>query len=186
MKESIIKILKNEIHKRFKEHPYDFTSYEIEAQCLLVQKIRERITGFGLVQLDYSIPKIKNEKTTRVKLEWPLSDGKHDIVVFKEGTVFGKDRVIPYEEVDCFIEIKCGWGDSPDAHFYEGVFKDLEAIKKHPEKGILINFIANNFSDLSEESKKKYEDRFNEVKKEYGILPGSISMLYVFRDKILE
>lgn len=183
MKNKIREIIDYGLHHEFQKNPYDFTSYEIEAQFKLAQKIREKITDFATVDLAYSVPEIKG-KTNRVKLEWKLKDGKHDIVIFKPETIFGGDNLISYENVECFIEIKCGWGESPNAHFSDGVKKDLELLKIHPEIGMFIGFISNNFNAMSEKSKKLYEEKFYEMKDTYKIATGS--MLYVFRDRILE
>ncbi|ETR72321.1 MAG: hypothetical protein OMM_01812 [Candidatus Magnetoglobus multicellularis str. Araruama] len=176
---NIIKSVVSKLQKDFSNHPYDFTSYEIEAQVRVYNELMKKIEGTFRVNRPDAVPPFKSEKTPCVKLEWKLGDNRHDIVVFK------KDVTDPesYDDIEGFIEIKSGWGETQDHLLNKSVIKDFVLVQTHANIGYLIIFLANNFYDIS----KKYQDFYRKTldahKKTYGIKEGHVYL--VFRDEIL-
>jgi len=175
----IIKSVVNKLQKDFSKHPYDFTSYEIEAQVRVYNELMKNIKGKFKVNRPDAVPPFKSEETPCVKLEWKLGDNIHDIVVFKE------DVTDPgsYDDIEGFIEIKSGWGETKDHLSNNSVKKDFELVQIHAHIGYLIIFLANNFNDISKEYQDFYIQTFKAHKKTYGIKEGHVYL--VFRDRVL-
>jgi len=176
---NIIKSVVNKLQKDFSKHPYDFTSYEIEAQVRVYNELMKDIKGTFRVNRPDAVPPFKSEKTPCVKLEWKLGDNRHDIVVFKEDVTDPES----YDDIEGFIEIKSGWGETEYHLLNKSVLKDFKLVQTHPNIGYLIIFLANNFHEISKEYQYFYRQTLGEHKKTYGIKGGHVYL--VFRDIVL-
>ena len=123
----------NNLQHDFSLKPYDYTSYEIEAQVRIFNKLNEVIKGKVTVNNDEPIPPFKNLESCRVKLEYVVNQNKHDIVIFKDNS-----KCKSYDDVEAFIEVKVGWGFTKDHLLHPAIKKDFELISKFPNKGFLI------------------------------------------------
>jgi len=165
-----------ELHNDFSLNPYDYTSYEMEAQVKVFNKIKNLIEGKILINNDEPIPPFVILESCRVRIEYRIDKNRHDIVIFKNNS-----NCKSYNDVEAFIEIKVGWGFTKDHLLHPTIKKDLELISKFPEKGFLIIFLSNNFYNLDIRQQRFYTKKLEEHKKNYKINNNHIYL--IFRDK---
>ena len=162
----------------FDQNPSDFVYSEREAQVRLYCELQKHVKGtffFNDNPDDYpAVPRMCNQPTVRLKLEWPHSgEHRHDIVLFKKDAADPKD----YGDVEAFIEVKTGWGADEKILSGSRTQKDFALLSDHPGIGYLVFFVANQFSAME----KSLQDFYLETLDKYE--SGHVYM--VFRDRVL-
>ncbi|MEJ5362960.1 MAG: hypothetical protein WBK20_02600 [Spirochaetota bacterium] len=177
--ENIIKTTVDSIHKDFSENPYDYVSYEIEAQVKLYNALKEHITDKMYITNEWFIPPLVNQSTSRIRLGYKLLNYIHDIIIFKPNV----HNPTKYDDVEALIEIKIGYGD--DKKLLTGpATKDFSILREYNEIGYFIFFIANEFDKTSKNFQDFFIRTFESYKKEYNF--KSNHAFVIFRDKIIQ
>lgn len=172
----IIKGIVEELQVDFNEHPYDYTSYEIEAQVRIFDALRQRLTGSIKINRSDAFPSIEDQQACRIKLETGFNGQYHDIVVFKDGsTAKSKD------DVEAVIEIKIGWGYTEAHMTHPGVVKDCEVLQDYGDRGYFLFFLANRFDAMQSDHQFFYKNEHANLCKRHGIQPGHFFL--IFRDQ---